>query len=69
LYGQKATIQLHGFITIDIVVHGNTFTFYLNGVYQGRAESPTYTTGTLGFAVDTGADVYIKNLAIYHLPS
>ena len=69
LYGRKATSQLNGFTTIDIVVHGNTFSFYLNGVYQGRAESPTYTTGTLGFAVDTGADVYIKNLAIYNLPA
>lgn len=68
LYGQKATIQLIGFTTIDIVIHGNTFTFYLNGVYQGAAESPMYTTGTLGFAVDTGADVHIKNLAIYNLP-
>ncbi len=68
LYGQKATIQPNGFTTIDIVVSGNTFMFYLNGVYQGKVESSTYATGTLGFTVDTGADVYIKNLAIYNLP-
>jgi hypothetical protein len=68
LYGQKAILQLNGFITIDIVVHSNTFTFYLNSVYQGMAESPMYPTGSLGFAVDTGADVSIRNLAIYRLP-
>lgn len=69
LYGHKATVPLNGFITIDIVVHGNTFMFYLNGVYQGEAKSPTYPTGSLGFAVDTGAAVYIRNLAIYSLPA
>lgn len=69
LYGHKATVQLNSFTTIDIVVHGNTFMFYLNGLYQGMATSPRYPTGSLGFAVDTGADVYIRNLAIYHLPA
>lgn len=68
LYGDKATVQLNGFTTIDIVVHGATFMFYLNGVYQGMAKSPKYPKGSLGFAVDTGADVYIRNLAIYRLP-
>src|SRR5579872_539833 len=69
LYGHKATVPLNGFITIDIVVHNSTFMFYLNGVYQGEAKSPKYPTGSLGFAVDTGAAVYIKNLAIYTLPA
>ncbi len=69
LYGHKATVPLNGFTTIDIVVHGNTFLFYLNGKYQGMAKSPKYSTGSLGFAVDTGADVYIRNMAIYHLPA
>ena len=69
LYGHKADVQLNGFTTIDIVIQGNTFLFYLNGVYQGKAKSPKYPTGSLGFAVDTGADVYIRNLAIYKLPA
>ncbi|MHB8598301.1 MAG: protein kinase domain-containing protein [Ktedonobacteraceae bacterium] len=69
LYGHKATVPLNGFTTIDIVVHGATFMFYLNGKYQGMAKSPKYAVGSLGFAVDTGADVYIRNLAIYRLPA
>ena len=69
LYGRKATVQLNGFITIDVVVHGNTFMFYLNGKFQGQAKNSEYPGGSLGFAVDTGADVYIKNLAIYRLPA
>jgi serine/threonine protein kinase len=62
------TVPLNGFITIDIVVHGSTFTFYLNGMQQGYAQSPLYPIGTLGLASDVGADVFFKNLAIYTLP-
>ena len=69
LYGHKATVPLNGFTTIDIVIHGAAFMFYLDGKYQGMAKSPKYAAGSLGFALDTGADVYIRNLAIYHLPA
>jgi hypothetical protein len=55
-------------ITIDIVVHGSRFTFYLNGHKQGEASSSFYPSGTIGLAADTGADVFFRNLAIYTLP-
>jgi serine/threonine protein kinase len=55
-------------IIIDIVVHANTFTFYLNGVKQGMVTSQSYPSGTLGLAVDVGADALFSNLALYRLP-
>jgi serine/threonine protein kinase len=61
--------SLQGQFTLDIVVDGDTFDFYLNGDYQGRAISPLYTSGDVGFAVSAGADIFLKNLAIYALPT
>lgn len=54
---------------IDIIVHGDTFTFYLNGVKQGMVTNQSYPSGTLGLAVDVGADVFFSDLAIYGLPA
>jgi serine/threonine protein kinase len=59
--------NINGVVTIDIIVQGNTFTFYVNGVEQGYAQSEAYPGGTLGLAADAGADVFFKNLAIYSL--
>jgi hypothetical protein len=59
--------NINGTVTIDIIVQGNTFTFYVNGIEQGYAQSGTYPSGTLGLAADGGADVFFKNLTIYAL--
>ncbi len=69
LHRQQATIQFDGLITIDVVVHGNTFTFYLNGQRQGSVQNTLYPNGTIGFAVNVGADIFFRNLAIYNLPN
>jgi hypothetical protein len=69
LYSDKATIQYDGLITIDVVVHTNTFTFYLNGQKQGVATSAFYPSGTIGLAADSNTDVFFRNLAIYALPN
>jgi hypothetical protein len=69
LHRQQATIQFDGLITIDVVVHGNTFTFYLNGQRQGTVQNALYPNGTIGFAVNIGADIFFRNLAIYNLPT
>jgi serine/threonine protein kinase len=66
--GRIVATSLNGLITIDAVVNYRTFTFYLNGHYQGYAQSPLYPDGTLGLASDVGADVFFKNLALYALP-
>jgi serine/threonine protein kinase len=54
-------------MTFDIVVHAETFTFYLNGLKQGTAQSQLYPSGTVGLAVDVGADALFSNLALYRL--
>ena len=55
-------------MTIDIVVQGDTYTFYINGVQQGVAISGQDTSGTIGLAADIGAIVSFKNLALYATP-
>jgi serine/threonine protein kinase len=55
-------------MTIDIVVQGDTYTFYINGVQQGVAISGQYTSGTIGLAADIGANVSFRNLALYATP-
>ncbi len=69
LFSHRATIQYDGLITIDIVIHGNTFTFYLNGHKQGMAISALYPSGTIGLAADSKTNVFFRNLAIYTLPN
>jgi hypothetical protein len=64
----QTTILVGPSTTIDIDVHGESFTFYLNGIKQGMAISQSYPSGTLGLAVDVGADVAFSNLALYRLP-
>jgi serine/threonine protein kinase len=65
---RTTTLPVSGLLTIDIIVHGDSFTFYLNGQEQGYASSQQYPSGTIGLAADTGANVIFKNLAIYSLP-
>ncbi len=57
-----------GFITVDILVQGDTFKLYYNGGWQGGIQTGGYTSGAIGLAVDSGADVQFKNLAIYAQP-
>jgi hypothetical protein len=61
-------MPLKGLLTITVEVHADRFTFYLNGVRQGEATSPYYSTGTVGLSVDARADVFFSNFAIYALP-
>ena len=67
LHAAEANIQLDGLVTINIVIHANTFTFYLNGYKQGSVSSNFYPSGTLGLAVNSGGDAFFRNLAIYAL--
>ncbi len=69
LYTHRTTVQLQGLITIDIRVQGDTFLLYVNGREQGHAISSLYPTGTLGLAVNPGADIFLSNLALYALPN
>jgi hypothetical protein len=69
IFGQQGTaLNTTDFTTIDIVIKGTTFQLYFNGVLQGGISSSNYSSGNLGLAVDGGANVLFKNLAIYSLP-
>jgi hypothetical protein len=68
LYGYQVQGTINGTVTIDIIVKGDRYTFYVNGVLQGYAQSNQYLSGTIGLAADSGADVSFKNLALYALP-
>jgi hypothetical protein len=68
-YSHQTTVRLQGLITIDIRVQGDTYILYINGREQGNAISPHYPSGTVGLAVDPGADVFFSNFALYALPN
>jgi len=69
LFGRQGiALNSTGFTTIDLVIQGDTFRLYFNGAAQGGVSSINYSSGNLGLAVDGGADVLFKNLAIYSLP-
>ncbi len=69
LYSHRTTVRLQGLITIDIRVQGDTYILYINGREQGNAISSHYPNGTVGLAVDAGADVFFSNFALYALPN
>ncbi len=51
--------------TLDIVVQGDTYNFYVNGKWQGATESGQYASGNLGLVADGSTSVSFKNLVIY----
>jgi len=69
LYGRQGrALNVSGFTTIAIVVHGGAFSLYFDGVAQGGIESPNYPDGILGLVTEPGTEVQFKNMAIYALP-
>jgi hypothetical protein len=68
LYRHQTLGQLNGVVTIDIRVHGDTFNLFVNGREQGYAMSGKYLSGTIGLAVNPGANVFFSNFALYALP-
>jgi len=68
-YTHRVTVGLHGLVTIDIRMQRDTFILYVNGHEQGNAISSLYSSGTVGLAVDGGADVFFSNFALYTLPN
>ena len=51
--------------TLDVVVSGPNFTFYVNGQQVGKANDNTYPTGSVGIAVDAGGTILASNFALY----
>jgi len=65
---QPITTQLkavQGDITIDVVVQGTSFNYYINGKHVGNASSAGYSSGSVGLLVNPGVSMTFKNLQIY----
>ncbi|HEX6554809.1 MAG TPA: protein kinase [Ktedonobacteraceae bacterium] len=58
-----------GNVTVDVVVNGSNFTFYVNGQSVGKANDRTYPSGTVGIALDAGATIFASNFALYSSPT
>lgn len=54
-------------VTLDVVVQGTKYTFYINGANQGYIASGLYADGNLGLVADGGATVSFKDMVIYAL--
>jgi len=54
-----------GTVTINLKIQGDNYNLYTNGIEEGGAISGTYTSGGMGLGVEAGAQVSLKNLAIY----
>lgn len=63
----KVQGNMTGTFTLDIVVQGATYNFYINGKWQGTTESGQYASGNLGLVADGGTSITFKNLVMYTL--
>jgi hypothetical protein len=57
----------HTSMTLDVVVNGDNFTFYVNGNQVGSVIDATYSQGTVGIALDSGGTLYASNFALYSI--
>jgi serine/threonine protein kinase len=55
----------HALMTLDVVVNGANFTFYVNGNQVGSASNSTYAQGTVGIALDSGGTLFASNFVLY----
>ena len=58
-------VDAHSSMTIDVVVNGPDFTFFVNGNKVGNVHDTTYPKGTPGITVDTGGTIFVSNFALY----
>src|SRR5436305_2202275 len=55
----------HAPVTLTVVANGSQFRFYANGNLLGSINDNTYTSGTVGIAVDQGGSVVVSNFTVY----
>ncbi len=58
-------VDAHSSMTVDVVVNGPDFTFFVNGNKVGNVHDTTYPKGTPGITVDTGGSIFVSNFALY----
>jgi serine/threonine-protein kinase len=60
---------VQGSVQMAIVAKGSQFSFYINGQSVKTLNDQTYSSGTAGIAVGTGANVTVSNFAVYRVAS
>jgi hypothetical protein len=63
----SAGVYAHAQITLDVVVNGSSYTFYVNGQQVGQAHDTTYQSGTAGVVIDAGGTIAVSSFALYML--
>ncbi len=56
-----------GTTTVDVVAVDSNFTFYVNGQLVGKTNDATYSSGTIGIALDAGGTIFASNFSLYSL--
>jgi hypothetical protein len=57
--------KLPNSLQLEIVVRGSRFVFFANGDRLGRLDDLTYTQGTVGIAVNQGANINVSKFSLY----
>lgn len=64
----SAGVYAHARLTLDVVVDGSAYTFYVNSQRVGQTSDPTYPDGTAGIVVDAGGTIAVSAFTLYRLP-
>jgi len=59
------SIDAYAPLTVDVVVSGSHFSFYVNSNQVGSASDTTYSQGTPGIVVDGGGTIFASNFKLY----
>src|SRR6266516_933014 len=59
------SIDPHAQLRLTVAAVGADFTFYVNGKTVGNAHDTTYSTGTVGIAVDAGGTITVSKVGLY----
>jgi serine/threonine-protein kinase len=63
----SASVYAHAQLTLDVVVHGSSYTFYVNRQQVGQTNDTTYQSGTAGIVIDAGGTIDVSSFALYNL--
>ena len=65
--GGSAGIYAYAKLTLDVIVHGSKYTFYVNGQRVGEARDGAYLRGTAGLVIDAGGTIDVSSFTLYNL--
>jgi hypothetical protein len=62
--GTQTGISIGTGITLAVAVKGNNFSFYINNQLVGTTQDNTYSSGTVGIAVDHDGDIAVDQFSL-----